>query len=560
MMNPFFEATPRTVELDEHFQPLRQTVVNRQPKPEPRVFNTDALFADANVTFEVEAPKAVVPEEPVDVSTPPVTHAEPRPRRRLPRKVTLTPYPAAQDIVDLCEREAARVALLASEHEVIVQATASPLLEPEPVDVNDGDFWDKSTSLDSPVENADTPETSPEARPAAPGALVWEEVDEEPETAPDASPATPGAVVWEEVDEEPAPAPAPKKKAAARKAPVKKNAPAKRTSTVADEAWQEAFDNRKTDPATFRAVEKKREKKLAVRTTERDADWFYFLARYRFADRQQLATLTGSTPGAAYKRLNALEQAGLVRGVKALQGTRHLWTVTSDALALADIYHIAPSKAGIKPAVIGHEYGLASIGAALEQGQGDPLLEEGAPFFNRYTHNDQGDGIDGLLLGETIVTEYQVSSMGREWEMQGGRGAAMMQRDEVMQAWTPGARSPETKPENAGVFKLWNQNYGDHIPDMVVARNRSEDGMSQSIAIELELNPKKPADWQRILNGYREAIMGNHIHSVIYFTQRKPIAAAIKRIGAEVGIPADRLRVLKFNVPEGMGLLYGEVK
>ena len=85
----------------------------------------------------------------------------------------------------------------------------------------------------------------------------------------------------------------------------------------------------------------------------------------------------------------------------------------------------------------------------------------------------------------------------------------------------------------------------EHIPDLVVARERAADGHPRHIAIELELTEKPLPEWKRILRWYRND--GDMYEKIYYLTQKRSIAYGLRRADAEVGL-GDRL-VIRNYVP-----------
>ena len=82
-------------------------------------------------------------------------------------------------------------------------------------------------------------------------------------------------------------------------------------------------------------------------------------------------------------------------------------------------------------------------------------------------------------------------------------------------------------------FALW-----DHLPDMIIARRRTDDGHAdpQSIAIELELSAKTPEAYARTMASYGSPLGQTLYRKVIWLVSSKTIADRIREGARQVGM------------------------
>lgn len=82
-------------------------------------------------------------------------------------------------------------------------------------------------------------------------------------------------------------------------------------------------------------------------------------------------------------------------------------------------------------------------------------------------------------------------------------------------------------------FALW-----DHLPDLIIARRRTDDGYAdpQSIAIELELSAKTPEAYARTMAAYGSQLGQTLYRKVIWLVPSKTIAVQIRAGASQVGM------------------------
>jgi hypothetical protein len=280
--------------------------------------------------------------------------------------------------------------------------------------------------------------------------------------------------------------------------------------------------------------------------TERDIIIMKFLARYRYAYPDQLARLVDTTPRSIASRMATLEKRGFVHK-QAITERQYLWMTRKAGNLIVDISFGEIKKGTVSYATIAHTIGLANLGVELEREAGgkDILGErddpDDVPFENRYKLGLWGNP-DGKTFGEMTVTEREIRQGQMRWR--GGRSTAEMREtvNFAMVSLEEGDEAQETLEGNEGLFVVYSEG-GEHIPDLVVARERDENGNPQHLAIELELTGKPAPQWKRILRWYRD--FAPQYSKVIYFTHKRSIATALRKADEEVGL-GDRLVIRKY--------------
>lgn len=92
---------------------------------------------------------------------------------------------------------------------------------------------------------------------------------------------------------------------------------------------------------------------------------------------------------------------------------------------------------------------------------------------------------------------------------------------------------PMINKELGDRFALW-----DHLPDLIIARRRTDDGYAdpQSIAIELELSAKTPEAYARTMAAYGSQLGQTLYRKVIWLVTSKTIADKIRAGASQVGM------------------------
>lgn len=281
--------------------------------------------------------------------------------------------------------------------------------------------------------------------------------------------------------------------------------------------------------------------------TERDIVLMKFLARYRYAYVDQLARLVDSIPRNIVNRLRVLEKRGFVRK-EPITDRQYLWTVRKAGLVLVDSAFREIKKGNLSYATIAHTIGLGNLGIELErEAGGKDLLGEGKGNPNwvmperRWRLGIRGNP-DGMTRGEMTITEREI----RQGQMRWRGNRSYKELREFVDAAVLNPDGPELEEGNEGLFVVYGPGGkgGEHVPDLVVQRERDAYGRPEHIAIELELTQKTPTEWRKILRNYRDN--GLMYSKVYYFTHKKSIGTALTRIAEEEGF-GDKFVVRKYS-------------
>lgn len=290
---------------------------------------------------------------------------------------------------------------------------------------------------------------------------------------------------------------------------------------------------------------KKGKKKAKLALTKRDIEIITLCARYRFAYREQIQHYFQSEN--VRNRLTRLADEGLLRKDMVTQN-QALWLPSQAGLDVADLDLTHIERGRYSATSIAHSIGLLNLGIEFEQGWENLLKEEEWPNFNRV------DRHGNRLQGETVITEREITnSFNRLKGIAKGDARktadtsnelSKLRNDALAEIPAPGKLPLEMREGMAGLFVSYFQNKS-HTPDMVIARPRSQDGSSNHIAIELELNPKPIPDWIRILRSFKADPM---FKSVIYFTHKRSIVNQLSEVNKKhVGLPPEQFKILKYT-------------
>lgn len=322
-----------------------------------------------------------------------------------------------------------------------------------------------------------------------------------------------------------------------------------RPDSMIDTGSVEDFEEKKSGRGKKKVAEPTRR---PFQIQERDITLLRFLTKYQFSYVDALARVLDSTPQSITKRLRTLEEYDLVKRQNIAAGST-LWQARKAGIELAGM-NFKENKRAISFATIRHTIGLVNLAAELEReaagskdilGLGDKFGEQ-FPVMNRFPGGIRLYGEEAaqtpLTYGEMTVAEREIRQGQKRYR--GGRSSSEMR--DIVDFAILNPEAPELEPGNEGLFVVYGSGgkTGEHVPDLVVTRPRDENGKPQHFAIELELTPKSPNDWKRILRSYRDN--GGMYSRIYYFTSDRPIANMIKNADEEVGL-GERLVLRKYT-------------
>ena len=286
-------------------------------------------------------------------------------------------------------------------------------------------------------------------------------------------------------------------------------APAATSGRVLDDEWDDGpsasdgqNDNQDTDPAASGTTVTKTRDRTAFLLTDRDREFLMFLGRYRYATRLQLCLRFGVTDNAIRKRLPRLAKAKYLVRKSVIQGAHGVYVPTEKGMRIAGLDLTAPT---FSSGTATHTLGLVDLAIQFE------------------------------MEGRTVISEREI----RAADTRGVTGR-------------PGSRSPAADGKPTYSVFLGGNRVFSHIPDMVLVEPPDEQGRPRTVAVELELVRKTPAEWRSILRGYRDA---PHIGQVLYFTHlHTTIAKPLAEIAEDLGL-GDLVKVRRFVPSKSVPLL-----
>lgn len=299
------------------------------------------------------------------------------------------------------------------------------------------------------------------------------------------------------------------------------------------------------------SARKKRKRRFVL--TERDVAILTLLGKYRFGYRSQIERFCDTKD--LSRRLTQLANAGYLRNEMITQ-TQALWTPTQLGLDAADLDVPVLAGGRIAPSTIAHTVGLLNIGMELEMGRKDSVLLGDPDWPYKYRrYENQSTGLLEYLPGETIITERMITQSHNQRKnlYDGDLDRVRKEIDKVMSA-KPNRSGYGAEAEEGDEFMYVMHAPGrQHTPDMVLQRPRDpKTGLSQHVAIELELSSKTVREWRNILTMYAQS---KTFQTVVYFTHKRSIVNSLRAVNAEhVRLPPDRFVIRKYiptnrNVP-----------
>jgi hypothetical protein len=101
----------------------------------------------------------------------------------------------------------------------------------------------------------------------------------------------------------------------------------------------------------------------------------------------------------------------------------------------------------------------------------------------------------------------------------------------------------EARDASTDLVSPWNANGIVHAPDLVLVRPPADDGLPQSVAIEIELSAKSPAALRRIMRFWQH---NRTVGGAVYYVASERIGKGVLRAAREVGV-ADIVVVRDFK-------------
>jgi len=284
------------------------------------------------------------------------------------------------------------------------------------------------------------------------------------------------------------------------------------------------------------------------RTTVGDIDVLIFLAKFKMASSRTLRWLKDEPISRTYRRMHRLKDNGLIVNLQIL-GLPDMWTLTEAGMAFAgyDFKTLRESrqpKYSTLPPIIGVNY----LAACLWNNKINVLNLKDFPAENKIIATNEIKRV----TGEMLISELEIrSNLGKEINhkvstlYKGDKSGGLYEHvykivDEMFREWEDNGRegeSPEMELGNELCWVLYPKEHfirSHHVPDLVVKRDRGNNGEPKSIAVELELTMKSKIDsYRKTMLAYK---LDNRIYEkVIWVTSNARIARQLKKAADEVG-------------------------
>ena len=284
------------------------------------------------------------------------------------------------------------------------------------------------------------------------------------------------------------------------------------------------------------------------RFSQQQRDVVKFLAQFKWATTRHLTHLGTYKKGACEHRLRAMYDMGVVETFRIPGVDDRCWNLSRVGMMLSPVTSKKFTIDVMKPNLIIHHCVVNYVAAQLWGAGVNVLHEKEFPRKNRVGYTGR------TLYGDILISEPQMQSSLRTICQQAPKEVfkprIMSQITEEFDTWNDQggiefSDSPEFMTGNEYMWVLFPVSVVDkayHVPDLVVARRRSDDGQAQSIAIEVEMANKPEDAYERTLRAYRDD--DGHIYKrVVWICSKRATASKLKRIAAGLHM-SDRVSTL----------------
>lgn len=245
-----------------------------------------------------------------------------------------------------------------------------------------------------------------------------------------------------------------------------------------------------------------------------DLEVIDLIARMKYASTTQIQRALSKSYAAVSKILWNLKQMNLVKTPDSPYYSQKLWCLSELGMSISNYNLRAPSVTGVSIAQLQHSTVVNNIAAYIYSGTVNVLRLDEFPAKNRITSRGE------IEFGDDFISETQLrSSLGKISSSYMGMKADSFipeivdNIEEQFSSWKSKfshdkyLTSPEREIGNEYMWILYPPvripiNF--HIPDLVIPRERDEDGSPNSIAVEVELKAKTLEDYKNTLRSYEE--------------------------------------------------------
>lgn len=278
-------------------------------------------------------------------------------------------------------------------------------------------------------------------------------------------------------------------------------------------------------------------------------DW---LSRFTYMTNPMLARMLGRSEQTVTRRVRRLVDAKLVRRVRWLQGSSDLLLATGRGIMTAG--YVAETEDGRVPdlfpgkvsaGVVEHNLSVADLAVSYY------LMGHGV----RSEREIQRLEVRGRTPGD-LITPLSWAAFPRPGRSPYVPDLVVLPNDPTnpySPAQGDSQRTGFLDPEAQVTYRVGREPRGDGNPiEETVSDTEGNpitwqmilpvlpDTQGRPMAIEVELSPKRPAEYATMLNGYRAS---NHLSGVVWFTNQRHIALMVARSTEQSGLTSERVRV-----------------
>lgn len=254
--------------------------------------------------------------------------------------------------------------------------------------------------------------------------------------------------------------------------------------------------------------------KLYKKITRGDEEILELVARLKYMSTMQICRGTKRTKESVQLSLTNLRARKLIKNADSPYYNQRMWCLTDLGMSISNYDLNPPNTKGISLSMLQHTTVVNNVACYIHSGTVNVLGMEDFPPRRRI------NSFGRVVAGEDFVSETQLrSSLGRvvnKHSFSGIKGEVYIpliqnEINKQFDDWekTKNERerkhSPEREFGNEYMWVLFPPPYlgiYQHIPDLIVPRDRNDDGTPESVAIEVELRSKTLEDYIRTLKVY----------------------------------------------------------
>lgn len=318
-----------------------------------------------------------------------------------------------------------------------------------------------------------------------------------------------------------------------------------------------SFLNRGIDPE--KSTQKTRKK---VRLSPGEEAALSVLARLKFASTTQISRALGRSYQNTSTLMWHLKQRGFVRSPDSPYHSQKTWCVSTLGMDMSGYDLVPPNISDMSMALIQHTTVVNNMAAFIYAGSVNVLDEPNFPQKNRI------DNRGNVVFGNEFVSETQIrSSFGKLLDIgKSGKGDKYVpliqgkiddefERWERRKAKDPYLASPERRYGNEYMWVLFpppSVGIYQHIPDLVIPKERNADGSPNSIAVEVELKTKQLENYRKTLVSYDQD--DRFFKEVVWICSRKKTANLLIRAAKKYTklLEKKKIKILPIETEEGI--------